>query len=331
VTRSNRLVTIFGGSGFLGRHVTHELARRGWRIRIATRRPDLAFHTQPSGRVGQITAVQVNLRFPDSIARALQNADAVVNLVGILRPQGPQTFEALNHQGAHAVAEAVKNAGITNFVHVSAIGANSASASEYARTKAEGEAAVRSAVPQAVILRPSVIFGPEDQFFNRFAAMARYLPALPLIGEGKTLLQPVYVGDVARAVGVALDGGAIAGTTYELGGPEVASLADILRFVLKVTERRRFLAPLPFETANLIGKATSVAMKLSFGFFPELFALTPDEVTLLQQDNVVSLAAQSEKRTLAGLGITPEAYEALVPNYLTRYRKSGQFTDQQTA
>lgn len=329
MTRTNRLVTIFGGSGFLGRHVARELARRGWRIRIATRRPDLAFHTQPSGRVGQINAVQANLRYPESILPALQNADAVVNLVAILREQGGQSFDAVNHLGARAVAEAVKAAGIENFVHVSALGADPASPARYARSKAAGEAAVLENTPNAVILRPSVIFGPEDQFFNRFAAMARLMPALPLIGGGKTKLQPVYVGDVAESVALALDGNAVAGSPYELGGPQVVSLADIIRFVLRVTERKRLLVPLPFALASLLGGMTELAMKASLGLFPELFALTRDEVALLHQDNVVSEKARMEQRTLESFGIMPESFQSQAPTYITRYRKTGGFTDQQ--
>ncbi len=327
MTRSDRLVTIFGGSGFLGRHVAHALAQRGWRIRIAARRPDLAFYVQPSGRVGQIHAVQANLRYPDSLLPALQHADAVVNLVGILRQRGAQSFEAVNDRGARAVAAAAKAAGITNFVHVSALGADPDSPSLYARSKAAGEAAVRENLPEAVILRPSVVFGPEDQFFNRFAAMARLLPALPLIGGGRTKLQPVYVGDVAEAIARALDGQAQAGHVYELGGPEVASLREILAFILRVTERRQLLLPIPFGLATLIGGLTEIAMKASLGFFPELLALTRDEVALLRRDNVVSDQATAEQRTLAGLGIVPESFEALVPAYIARYRKTGLFTD----
>ncbi len=331
MTPSDRLVTIFGGSGFLGRHVAHELARRGWRIRIATRRPDLAFHVQPSGRVGQIHAVQANLRYPDSILPALQHADAVVNLVGILRERGAQSFEAVNHRGARAVAEAVKAAGIETFIHMSALGADSTAPSLYARTKAAGEAAVLENRPGAVILRPSVVFGPEDQFFNRFAAMARLLPALPLIGGGQTKLQPVYVGDVAEAVALVLEGKALAGAAYELGGPEVASLGEIIRFVLRVTERKRLLVPIPFGLARLLGGATEIAMKASLGFFPELFALTRDEVDLLRRNNIVTDQAQSERRTLEGLGILAESFEALVPAYISRYRKTGRFADHQLA
>lgn len=328
MTNSNRLVTIFGGSGFLGRHVAHELARRGWRIRIATRRPDLAFSTQPSGQVGQIMPVQANLRFPESIAPAIQNADAVINLVGILRPRGPQTFEAIHELGARALAQSAKAAGIENFVHVSALGADPDSPSFYAQTKAAGEAAVLETLPGAVILRPSVVFGPEDQFFNRFAAMARLLPALPLIGGGKTKLQPVYVGDVAEAIGIALNGKAQTGKVYELGGPEVASLKEIMRFVVKVTERKRLLLPLPFSAAWMMGAATEFAMAASLGFFPETFEITRDQVELLRRDNIVSGEAQADGRTLMGLGIAPESFHALEPAALSRFRKTGRFAEQ---
>ena len=331
MARSNRLVTVFGGSGFLGRHVVHELARRGWRIRIATRRPDLAFHTQPSGRVGQINAVQANLRYPASILPALQHADAVVNLVGILRQRGAQSFEAVNHRGARALAEAAKAAGIESFVHVSALGADSTARSRYAKSKAAGEAAVLENLPGAVILRPSVVFGPEDAFFNRFAAMARFMPALPLVGGGKTKLQPVYVGDVAEAVALALEGEAPAGAAYELGGPQVASLREIIQFVLRVTERKRLLVPIPFMLMWLLGGMTELAMAASLGLFPGLLALTRDEIKLLRHNSIVTDAAQSDGRTLTGLGIAPECFEALVPSYISRYRKTGRFADHQLA
>jgi NADH dehydrogenase len=309
--------------------VAQELARRGWRIRIATRRPDLAFHTQPSGRVGQINAVQVNLRYPESILPALQHADAAINLVAILRERGAQSFDTVNHLGARAVAEAVKAAGIETFVHVSALGVDAASPSRYARSKAAGEAAVLENLPGAVILRPSVIFGPEDQFFNRFAAMARLMPAMPLIGGGKTKLQPVYVGDVAEAVALALEGKAAADGPYELGGPEIASLREIIRFVLRVTERKRLPVPIPFGLASLLAGATELVMKASFGLFPELFALTRDEVALLRRDNIISDPARLAQRTLEGLGIMPESFQSQVPAYIIRYRKTGSFTDQQ--
>lgn len=331
MARSPRLVTVFGGSGFLGRHVVHALAEKGWRIRIATRRPDLAFHTQVSGSVGQIMPVQANVRYPESIAPALAGADAVVNLVGVLRSQGAQTLDVINHQGARAIAEAAKAAGISDFVHVSALGADVDAPSAYGQSKAAGEATVSAVLPGAVILRPSVVFGPEDQFFNRFGAMARYFPALPLIGGGGTKLQPVYVCDVAEAIAAALDGKAPANGPYELGGPEVATLKSIMQFVLRVTERKRLLVPLPFGPAQLMGSATECAMNISFGLFPQLFALSRTEVDLLQRDNTVSAAAQAEGRTFTGLGIAPEAYEALAPAYLCRYRKTGRFAENQLA
>jgi uncharacterized protein YbjT (DUF2867 family) len=316
--RSERLVTIFGGSGFLGRYVVSALAKQEWRVRVAARRPDLAFHLQPSGDVGQITAVQANLRFPHSIAAALRNANAVVNLVGILRQRGAQSFEAVHRLGAQNVAIAARDAGIESLVHVSALGADPASPSLYARTKAEGETAVRATLPQAIVLRPSVIFGPEDQFFNRFASMARLLPALPLIGGGGTKLQPVYPGDVAKVVALALDGKVAPGALYELGGPEVRSLREIMAFILAVTERKRLLVQIPFGLATLIGGVTEITIKLSFGLLPETFVLTRDQVALLRQDNVVSAQATAEGRTFAGLSIAPESFEVLVPAYLRR-------------
>jgi NADH dehydrogenase len=326
--RSNRLVTVFGGSGFVGRHVVRALARAGWRVRVACRRPDLATHLQPAGRTGQINAVQANLRYPASVAAAVRGADAVVNLVGILRPTGAQRFDAVHVFGARAVARAAREAGIAAFVQMSAIGAAADHASVYARTKAAAEAAVREAVPGAVILRPSVVFGPEDQFFNRFAALARLMPALPLIGGGGTRLQPVFVGDVAHMVALALDGTLTPGETYELGGPEVSTMRDIYAFVLAVTERRRLLLPLPFPAAKLMGAATELVAGLSFGFFPESLIMTGDQVELLRQDNVVSAAAIAAGRTLIGAGITPESYETFVPTYLYRFRKTGQFAAQ---
>jgi uncharacterized protein YbjT (DUF2867 family) len=329
--QKNRLVTIFGGSGFLGRHVVSALARDGWRVRVATRRPDRAFHLQPSGAVGQIHAVQANLRYPESLAAALHKADAVVNLVGILREHGAQSFEALHVAGAKAVAEATRQAGIGTLVHVSAIGADTHATSLYARSKAAGEAAVKEILPDAVILRPSVLFGPEDDFFNRFAAMARISPALPLIGGGTTKLQPVFAGDVGTAVAKVLDGSAKSGAIYELGGPDIRSLKEIMAFILATVERKRLLAPIPFPLASLIGSGTQVAMKLSLGLYPEIFALTHDQVELLRHDNTVSTEATAEGRTLSGLGIEAEAFETFVPTYLYRYRKTGRFADQRFA
>jgi uncharacterized protein YbjT (DUF2867 family) len=328
---SDRLVTVFGGSGFLGRHVVRALAKRGWRVLVATRRPDLAFHLQPLGGVGQIHAVQANLRYPQSIAAVLRKADAAVNLVGILRQRGGQSFDAVHHLGAQNIAVAAREAGIERLVHVSAIGADPSSSSLYARSKAAGEQAVREAMPSAVILRPSVVFGAEDQFFNRFATMARLMPALPLIGGGLTKLQPVYAGDVAKVVALALDGEVERGTTYELGGPDVRSLREIMAFILTVTERKRLLLPVPFGLARIMGGLIETAAKLSLGLLPETFVITSDHVELLRRDNVVSAKASREGRTLAGLGIIPESFEVIVPTYLIRYRKFGLFTEGRSA
>ena len=309
------LVTVFGGSGFLGRHLVRALARRDWRIRVAVRRPDLAGHLQPLGRVGQIHAVQANLRYPDSVAAAVRQAEVVINLVAILYERSRQTFPAVHVEGAGAVARAAAATG-ARMIHVSAIGADANSPSQYGRTKAAGEAAVRAAVPGATIFRPSILFGPEDDFFNRFAAMARLSPVLPLVGGGHTRFQPVFVGDVAEAMARAVDGTIAGGTTYELGGPEVKTFRELLEFVLATTGRRRLLVPLPFGLATL--QATFLQ------FLPKPL-LTPDQVKLLHTDNVVSAQAERERRTLAGLGIDPATIEAIVPTYLWRFRKTGQF------
>jgi uncharacterized protein YbjT (DUF2867 family) len=310
------LVTVFGGSGFLGRHVVRALAKRDYRIRVAVRRPELAGHLQPLGRVGQIHAVQANLRYPASVEAAMRDSRAAINLVGILAESGAQTFDAVQGEGAGTVAKAAAAAG-AGMVHVSAIGADENSASRYGRAKAAGEKAVLAAVASATILRPSVVFGPEDQFTNRFAALARMSPALPLIGGGLTKLQPVYVGDVATAVADAVDGKTRPGAPYELGGPEVLTMREIMEIILDVTERRRILMPLPFGLAEL--------QALFLQFAPGDFKLTPDQVTLLRSDNVVSDAAKAAGLTLEGLGITPDSMEAIVPQYLWRFRKSGQF------
>lgn len=324
---AGRVVTVFGGSGFVGRYVVRALARDGWRVRVACRRPDLAFFLQPLGRPGQVMAVQANLRNPESVAAALRGAEAAVNLVGILAQTGAQKFATVQAGGARAVAEACKAAGIGNVVHVSAIGANAQSASEYGRSKAEGEAAMLAAVPSAVILRPSVIFGPEDEFFNRFAAMARFFPVLPVVG-GETKFQPVYVGDVAEAVATALAGRAKAGATYELGGPDVETFAELVDYVLKVTERDRRVAQLSFGMGKFVAATTQLFTTLTLGLFPKMLRMTGDQVELLKTDNVVSDAAKAEGRTLEGLGIEPQSIEAIVPTYLYRYRKTGQYQAQ---
>jgi NADH dehydrogenase len=312
---SETLVTVFGGSGFLGRHVVRALAKRGYRIRVAVRRPDLAGHLQPLGRVGQIHAVQANLRYPASVEAATDEAAAVVNLVGILFERGRQRFDAIQSEGAQTVALAAAARG-TPLVHVSAIGADAQAPSLYARSKAKGEALVLAAQPSAVILRPSIMFGPEDDFFNRFAAIARLAPALPLIGGGHTLMQPVFAGDVAAAVVAAFDGRARGGATYELGGPDVKSFKELMQFVLATIERRRLLVSIPFGIAKL--------QAFFLQFLPKPL-ITPDQVDLLKSDNVVSATATGEARTLAGLGIEPVAMGAIVPSYLWRFRKTGQF------
>jgi NADH dehydrogenase len=248
ITLDNRaLVTIYGGSGFIGRHVVRAIAKTGARMRVAVRRPELALHLQPLGGVGQINSVQANVRFPDSLLAAAEGADAVINLVGILFPTGRQTFKAVQEEGARHVAEAARAAGARALVHVSAIGADANSPSLYARSKAAGEAAVKEVYPAAVILRPSVVFGPEDDFFNRFAKLARLSPVLPLIGGGGTRLQPVFAGDVAKAVVAGLTGAAKPDAPYELGGPEVLTLKEIMQRVLAYTMRRRWLVPMPLS------------------------------------------------------------------------------------
>jgi uncharacterized protein YbjT (DUF2867 family) len=309
------IVTIFGGSGFLGRHVVRALAKRGYRIRVAVRRPELANHLQPLGRVGQIHAVQANLRYPASVAAACRDAGAVINLTGILFERGRQSFDAVQAGGAEAVAQAAA-AQDAPLVHVSAIGADENSSSAYARSKAQGEARVRAALPAATIFRPSIMFGPEDDFFNRFGSLARFAPALPLVGGGMMRFQPVYVGDVAEAIARAVDGKVKPGTTYELGGAEVLTFKELLEFVLATVERRRLLVPLPFWAATL--KATFLQ------FLPKP-PLTPDQVELLKSDNIVSEAAAREGRTLDGLGIAPHTIASIVPTYLWRFRKTGQF------
>ena len=318
LTLNNRaLITIYGGSGFIGRHVVQAIAKTGARMRVAVRRPELALHLQPLGDVGQINAVQANVRFPDSLLAAADGADAVINLVGILFPTGKQTFRAVQDEGTRHVAEAARAAGAKALVHVSAIGASRDALSVYARTKAAGEASVRDVYPDAVMLRPSIVFGPEDNFFNRFAKLARIAPALPLIGGGKTRFQPVFAGDVVKAVIAGLTGRAEAGAPYELGGPEVLTLKEVMERVLTYTMRKRLLVPVPFWLAKLKG----AFLKL----LPNPL-LTLDQVRLLQTDNVVSEAAIRAGRTLEGLGIDPVAVAAVVPDYLEQFRPRGQFS-----
>lgn len=316
IMQTPKLITVFGGSGFLGRHVVRALAKRGYLVQVACRRPDLAGHLQPLGNVAQIQPIQANVRVRWSVDRAVEGAAHVVNLVAILHEGGKQTFDAVHDFGARAIAEAARAAG-AGLTHVSAIGANAASDSDYACTKGLGEEAVRETVPNAVIYRPSIIFGPEDSFFNRFANMARFSPVLPLIGGGTTVFQPVFVGDVAEAIARSVDGAVDGGKVYELGGPQRLTFRECMEFMLQTIDRRRLLVPVPWWLAQIQGSV--------LGMLPNPL-LTSDQVKMLRVDNVVSAAAEAEGRTLAGLGITPTSVEAILPGYLWRFRPAGQFT-----
>lgn len=312
---TDQTITIFGGSGFIGRYIVPRLAERGWTVRVAVRNPDQAAFLKPAGNVGQVVPVACNLRDEASVRAAVQGADAAVNLVGILFESGRQTFADVQYEGAKRAAEAAAAAGITRYLHVSAIGADPASESAYARSKAAAEEAVRAAIPSASILRPSIVFGAEDGFFNRFAAMACMSPMLPLVGGGHTRFQPVYVCDVADAAVTCLTDPACAGKTYELGGPKVYSFKELLKLMLHTIRRRRLLVPLPFAIADIQGRVLE--------HLPEP-PLTSDQVKLLRKDNVVSEGAL----TLADLGIEPHSVEIVIPTYLDRYRPGGRFNSQ---
>jgi NADH dehydrogenase len=312
------LITVFGGSGFVGSQVVQDLARRGWRIRVAVRRPDRAWRLQTSGHVGQIQAVRCDATDPAQVEAALHGADAAINLIGILYESGARSFEAMHVDAARNIAAACAAAGIDRLVHVSAIGANPESDSKYARTKAAGEMAVREARPDAVVIRPSIVFGAGDSFLNRFAAMASMAPALPLIGGGRTRFQPVHVGDVARAIVRAVERPDAAGRTFELGGPEVLTFEDILKLILRETRRRNGLVPLPFFAARAIGSLAQLTSVV--GVAP---VLTRDQVVLLESDNVVASGVEG----LAELGVEPTGVEAIAPSYLWRYRRGGQFSE----
>src|SRR5215510_5902703 len=305
----DKLVTIFGGSGFLGRHVVRALAKRHYRIRVAVRRPELAGHLQPLGRVGQIHCVQANIRNAASINAVVHESDVVINLVGILFERGAQSFDVVQAEGAGAVARAATQHG-ARMIHVSAIGTDENSSSHYARSKGAGERLVRLAAPNATIFRPSIMFGPDDDFFNRFASLARFSPFLPLVGGGATRFQPVFAGDVAKAIALAVDGRAAADAVYELGGPDVFTFKELMEYVLATIERRRLLIPLPFAIAKLQA------------FFLQLLPkplLTPDQVELLKHDNVVSEDAVRHGRTLEALGINAHNVAGIVPSYLWRF------------
>jgi uncharacterized protein YbjT (DUF2867 family) len=314
---SPKLVTVFGGSGFLGRHIVRALANDGWRIRVAVRRPNSAHFLRPAGRVGQIQIVKANVLDGAAVLAALEGAEAAINLVGILSERGRQMFDAVHAGAAANIARAAVQQGTSRLLHVSAIGISPSAKAHYLRSKAEGEARVREAFAAATVFRPSLVFGPEDDFFNRFAWLARLSPFLPLIGGGKTRFQPVYVGDIARAAVTALREGATAGKTYELGGPEVMSFRQVLELVLKVTHRRRMLVPIPFGLARV--------QAAFLGMLPNPL-LTLDQVRMLETDNVVAPGAL----TLSDLGIMPEAAEAIIESYLWRFRKEGQFEDDVT-
>ncbi len=310
VADERKVAMVFGGSGFVGRYMVKRLAQRGYVVRVGVRDPDRATFLKPMGNLGQIVPMAASVRDETSVAALVAGAEVVINCVGILYETGSQTFQALHAEAPGRIGRAAAAAGVRHVVHVSAIGADAASPSVYARTKAEGEAALRAAFPAAVVLRPSIVFGPEDNFFNQFAALARVLPALPMFGGGTTRFQPVYVGDVADAAMACLDRAETAGKTFELGGPKVYTFREILEFILRTTGRKRFLVSIPYSVG-------AVQARL-FELLPKPL-LTRDQLLLLQRDNVVSPGAL----TLADLGITPKAVEAIVPTYLARFRRGG--------
>ncbi|NBW11111.1 MAG: complex I NDUFA9 subunit family protein [Caulobacteraceae bacterium] len=312
------LVTVFGGSGFVGAQAVRALAKAGWRVRVAVRAPNTSYDLRPLGDVGQIQPVRCDITSPEDVAAALKGANAAVNLVGVLHESGKRTFQALHVDGARNVAEACKAASIARLVQISAIGADANSASAYARSKAEGEAAVRAVLPEAVIVRPSIVFGAGDGFLNRFASLAVMAPALPLIGGGETKLQPVYVGDVAEAIARATTRTEAAGRTFELGGPAVWTFGDVLKYIVRETKRERPLVALPFGPARIIGSLLQITA--GFGITP---LLTKDQVVSLESDNVVAPGAEG----LEALGVEATGMEAIAPAYLWRYRKGGQFAE----
>ena len=316
----SKLVTIFGGSGFIGRYVARRMAMAGWRVRVATRRPNEAIFVKPYGVVGQVEPVFCNIRDDASVQAVLAGADAVVNCVGVLTESGKNTFEAIQSEGAGRIARLAAAEGIGTLVHVSAIGADADSDSEYARTKAAGEAAVLDHMPGAVILRPSIIFGPEDEFFNRFAQMTRMGPVLPVVGAD-TLFQPVYVDNVAEAAEKAVLGG-VPGGVYELGGPDVMSFRALMEQMLTIIRRNRLVMNMPFPAARLMASGLGLAEKMSLGLFSNSL-LTKDQVANLAHDNVVADGAKG----LDTLGIDPVAMTAVLPDYLWRFRPSGQYEE----
>jgi NADH dehydrogenase len=312
------LVTVFGGTGFVGRYVVRSLAKDGWRVRVAARRPHLAPELKVMGDVGQIELIQANVRYPDSVARVLEGASACVNLVGQPYQAGRQTFSALHVEGVRTVATQARAAGAARFLQVSGIGVETATDSPYASSRAEGERVAREAFPNASVIRPSFVFGPEDDFFNRFAAMAAISPVLPLIGGGANRIQPVYAGDVGAAAAAVLADAATAGRTYELGGPGVYTLRQAMELLLREIHKRRILLPLPTPVAQALGRVGDLQVKV-LPFLPP--QITYDLAGLMSRDNVVTPGTPG----LAELGVTPTALEAVLPQYLWKYRKGGQF------
>lgn len=312
------LVTVFGGTGFVGTQAVRYLAKAGWRIRVAVRNPNLAYRMRLLGDVGQVDIAQANVRSPDSLNRALEGATAALNLVGVLYEGGRQGFQAVHATGAKNVAEAARAQGVARMVQLSALGADANSPSKYARTKAEGEAAVRAVYADAAIVRPSVVFGQGDGFFNRFAAMAQVSPVLPLIGGGQTRFQPVFVGDVGRALARIVTDATSSGQTFELGGPATHTFRELMELMLAEIDQRRGLVPVPWSVAGMLGSVGDLVS----GILPP--PITSDQVQLLKADNVVS----GQYPGLADLGITPTSLEAVLPTYLYRYRKGGQYADQ---
>ena len=313
----SKLVTIYGGSGFVGRYIAQRMARQGWRVRVAVRRPNEAVFVKPYGVVGQVEPVLCNIRDDNSVRACARGADAGVNCVGTFDARGKNNFDAVQHEGAGRIARIAAEEGVAQMVHISAIGADPEGASRYAQTKGMGEADILAAMPNAIILRPSVVFGPEDQFFNRFAAMTRLSPVIPLFGA-ETKFQPVYVDDVAEAVETALLGKAPAGT-YELGGPEVASFAELMHMMLGVIRRRRLVLPLPFWVGGIMARVTGALSVVTGGLAPQ--PVTTDQLISLQNDNVVREGAEG----FAELGIQPTSLEAVLPSYLWQFRPSGQY------
>lgn len=322
MTPTSNLVTVFGGSGFLGRYVIRALVAKGWRVRAAVRNPHTAHELKVIGDVGQVQLMQANLRFPNSVTQAVQGADAVVNLVGVLFEAGRQSFEALHATAPDTIGAACTAANIRNVCHVSAIGADVDSESDYARTKGEGESNLRALIPTADILRPSIVFGTEDEFFNRFAKMTAFAPALPLIGGGQTKFQPVFVEDVAMAVAESVTRGTT-GTTYELGGPKTYTFKELLRFMLDTIDKKRLLLPVPWFAANMMGFGGELSGALPF---VEPF-LTRDQVKNLKVDNLVAEDAVG----FEAFNIQPKTVEAIVPTYLAKYRKYGEFYEKREA